>query len=93
MVRYGNLFRLFSDLRAMGATNALTLRHKAPLRRAVLMRAAEVYRLRFADSDGRLRAGFDLVWLSGWAPHESQQKALRPGSVRMSLAAALKRDP
>jgi SAM-dependent methyltransferase len=91
-VRYASLFRLFSDLRAMGATNALTLRHKAPLRRAVLMRAADVYAARFADPDGRLRAGFDLVWLSGWAPHESQQKPLQPGSARMSLEAALKRD-
>jgi len=91
-VRYGTVFRLFSDLRAMGATNALTLRHKAPLRRAILMRAAEVYAARFADADGRLRASFDLVWLSGWAPHESQQKSLKPGSARMSLEAALKRD-
>ncbi len=91
-VRYGTLFRLFSDLRAMGATNALTLRHKAPLRRAILMRAAEVYGARFADADGRLRASFDLVWLSGWAPHENQQKPLKPGSARMSLEAALKRD-
>jgi SAM-dependent methyltransferase len=91
-VRYGTLFRLFSDLRAMGATNALTLRHKAPLRRAILMRAAEVYAARFADADGRLRASFDLVWLSGWAPHENQQKPLKPGSARMSLEAALKRD-
>ncbi len=91
-VRYGTLFRLFSDLRAMGATNALTLRHKAPLRRAILMRAAEVYGARFADADGRLRASFDLVWLSGWAPHENQQKPLKPGSARMSLEVALKRD-
>lgn len=91
-VRYGTLFRLFSDLRAMGATNALVLRHKAPLRRAILMRAAEVYAARFADADGRLRASFDLVWLSGWAPHESQQKPLKPGSARMSLEAALKPD-
>ena len=91
-VRYGTVFRLFSDLRAMGATNALTLRHKAPLRRAILMRAAEVYAAGFADADGRLRASFDLVWLSGWAPHESQQKPLKPGSARMSLEAALKRD-
>jgi len=91
-VRYGTLFRLFSDLRAMGATNALTLRHKAPLRRAILMRAAEVYAARFADADGRLRASFDLVWLSGWAPHENQQKPLKPGSARMSLEVALKRD-
>ena len=59
------------------------------LRRATLMRAAEIYGERFADADGRVRATFDLVWLSGWAPHESQQKPLRPGSARARLADAL----
>lgn len=89
VVRYGNPFRLFADLRAMGATNALALRHRGPMRRAVLMRAVEIYAERFSDPDGRLRATFDLIWLSGWSPHESQQKPLRPGSAKMSLASAL----
>lgn len=90
VVRYRDPFRLFADLRAMGATNALALRHKGPLRRAVLMKAAAVYAERFSDPDGRLRATFDLVWLSGWSPHASQQKPLKPGSAQASLAAALK---
>ncbi len=90
-VRYRDLGRLFTDLRAMGATNALALRHRGPLPRAVLARAAEVYAARFADPDGRLRATFDTVWLSGWAPHESQQKPLKPGSAKMSLEAALQK--
>ena len=90
VVRYGSPFRLFADLRAMGATNALALRHRGPLRRAVLMRAVAVYAERFSDPDGRLRATFDLVWLSGWAPHESQQKPLKPGSAKISLGEALK---
>jgi hypothetical protein len=64
-------------------------RRKAPTPRRLLLRAAEVYAERFADADGRLRATFDLVWLSGWAPHESQPKPLKPGSARMSLAEAL----
>jgi hypothetical protein len=54
------------------------------------MRAAEIYQTRFADADGRLRATFEFVWLSGWAPHESQQKPLKPGSAKMRLADALK---
>jgi hypothetical protein len=62
---------------------------RRPLRRAVLMRAAEIYPSRFADPDGRLRATFDFVWLSGWAPHESQQKPLTRGSAKMRLADAL----
>ncbi|MBH0619624.1 hypothetical protein I3A86_26420, partial [Salmonella enterica] len=89
VVRYRELGRLFTDLRAMGATNALALRHRGPLPRAVLGRAAAVYAGRFSDPDGRLRATFDAVWLSGWAPHESQQKPLKPGSAKTSLEAAL----
>ena len=74
VVRYDNLFALARDLRAMGATNALVERAKRPLRRAVFFRAAEIYAQKFADRDGRIRATFEFVWLSGWAPHESQQK-------------------
>jgi len=89
-VRYDHLFALAHDLRSMGATNALVLRDKRGLRRTVLLRAAEIYAERFSDADGRVRATFDLVWLSGWAPHESQQKPLQPGSAKMRLADALK---
>ena len=88
-VRYSSMFGLLRDLRGMGATNALVARDRRPLRRAVLMRAAEIYQSRFADPDGRLRATFDFVWLSGWAPHESQQKPLQPGSAKARLADAL----
>ena len=88
-VRYAHLFKLFGDLRAMGGTNALILRHKAPISKALLARTAELYGERHSDPDGRLRATFDLAWLSGWAPHESQQKPLKPGSAQMSLEAAL----
>jgi SAM-dependent methyltransferase len=89
VVRYASMFALMQDLRAMGATNALTERSRVPLRRAVLMRAADIYAGHFSDADGRMRATFDIVWLSGWAPHESQQKPLAPGSARMRLAEAL----
>lgn len=89
VVRYGNAFALMRDLRAMGATNMLAERRRAPLRRATLFRMAQVYAERFADPDGRIRATFDIVWLSGWAPHESQQQPLRPGSAKARLADAL----
>lgn len=88
-VRYRSLFDLAADLRAMGATNMLRERSRKPLRRATLFRAAELYAERFADPDGRIRATFDLVWMSGWTPHESQQKPLAPGSAKRSLAEAL----
>lgn len=89
-VRYDSMFGLMADLRAMGATNALSSRARKPLRRATLMRAAEIYAERFSDPDGRVRASFDIVWLSGWAPHESQQKPAARGSAQMSLEEALK---
>lgn len=88
-VRYSNPFALFADLRRMGATNALLERRRLPLSRAVLLRAAEIYAERFSDPDGRVRATFEIVWLSAWVPHESQQKPARPGSARMRLADAL----
>ena len=95
-VRYADPFALLRDLRAMGLTNVLTERRRTPLRRATLMRAAAIYAERFADPDGRLRATFEILWLSGWAPHASQQVPLKPGSARTRLAEALgtrERDP
>ena len=88
-VRYANAFALMQDLRRMGLTNALHDRRKTPLRRAILMRTAEIYAERFGDADGRIPATFEIVWLSGWSPHESQQKPLRPGSAKTRLADAL----
>ncbi len=88
-VRYASAFALMHDLRRMGATNALVDRRRAPLKRATLMRMAEIYAERFADDDGRLRATFEIVWLCGWAPHPSQQQPLKPGSAAARLADAL----
>jgi SAM-dependent methyltransferase len=88
-VRYSSPFVLMGELRRMGATNALTERRRTLLRRATLKRMAEIYARRFADPDGKIRATFEIVWLSGWAPHESQQKPLRPGSAQARLADAL----
>ena len=78
-VRYASPLALMHDLRRMGAGNALTERRRTPLRRATLRRLLEIYAERFADPDGRIRATFEIVWLSGWAPHESQQQPLRAG--------------
>jgi hypothetical protein len=87
--RYASPLALMHDLRRMGATNPLVERRRTPLRRATLMRMAETYAARFADADGRVRASFDIVWLSGWAPHPSQQQPLKPGSAQTRLADAL----
>jgi SAM-dependent methyltransferase len=91
VVRYPNAFALMADLRRMGATNILTERRRTPTRRATMLRMAQIYRERFADADGRVRATFDIIWMSAWAPHESQQTPLRPGSARASLEAAVKK--
>jgi len=91
VVRYDNAFALMADLRRMAATNILVERRRTPTRRATLLRMAEIYAERFADADGRIRATFDVIWLSGWAPHASQQTPLRPGSARASLEQAVKK--
>lgn len=88
-VRYDTLFDLMLDLRAMGMTNPLVGRSRVPVGRRFFERTAAIYAERFSDSDGRIRATFAIVNLSGWAPHESQQKPLRPGSAKASLADAL----
>jgi SAM-dependent methyltransferase len=90
VVRYASAFALMADLRRMGATNVLHERRHAPTRRATMLRMAQIYGERFADPDGRIRATFDIVWLSGWAPHDSQPKPLKPGSAKASLEAAVK---
>jgi SAM-dependent methyltransferase len=86
-VRYASPFDLLHDLRRMGAANPLVERRRAPLRRATLMRAMEVYAERFADPDGKVRASFDIVWLSGWSLPAGQQQKPRPGSTRMRFGA------
>ncbi|MGA2891796.1 MAG: methyltransferase domain-containing protein [Xanthobacteraceae bacterium] len=88
-VRYNSAFGLMRDLRRMGATNALHARRRTPLRRATLLRMAEIYARDFADGDGRIGATFEIVWLSGWAPHPSQQQPLKPGTAKTRLADAL----
>lgn len=90
-VRYSNLMRLVNDLRAMGAGGAMLARTPGTpaFRRDVFLRAAEIYAADHADADGKLRATFEFIWLSGWVPHESQQKPLKPGSAKARLADAL----
>lgn len=88
-VRYDSMFALMQDLRAMGATNSLIMRSRKPTAKALFLRAAEIYAERFSDPDGRVRATFSTIWLSGWAPHASQQKPARRGSATVSLAKVL----
>lgn len=89
-VRYQSMWGLMADLRAMGATNALLERTRTPPSRKLFFRAAEIYAERFADPDGRVRASFALLWMSGWVPAPTQQRPLKPGSATMRLADALK---
>lgn len=90
VVRYDTMFALLADIRALGLANMLRDRSRRPVSRALFLRAAQIYAERFSDPDGRVRATFDIVFLSGWKPHESQQKPLKPGSAQASLAEALK---
>jgi SAM-dependent methyltransferase len=88
-VRYGDPFRLLRDLQAMGETAVGLAGPRPPLPRAAIARAMALYAVRFADPDGRVRATFEVITATGWAPHDSQQKPLRPGSARSRLADAL----
>jgi SAM-dependent methyltransferase len=88
-VRYDHPLKLIADLRAMGETNVLIDRARRPLSRPVLARACEIYAERFSEADGRVRATFDILTMTGWAPHPDQQQPLRPGSAKMRLADAL----
>jgi len=88
-VLYRDALHLMADLRAMGEANALAARLRHPTRRAVLLRAAGIYAERFGRPDGRIPATFEIICLTGWAPHDSQQKPLRPGSAAARLAEAL----
>lgn len=88
-VSYDNAFRLMHDLRGMGEANTRLDRRRTPTRRATLLRAAEIYAERFASADGRIHATFNVFFLTGWAPADSQPKPLRPGSAQARLADAL----
>ncbi|HET9446417.1 MAG TPA: methyltransferase domain-containing protein [Steroidobacteraceae bacterium] len=88
-VTYDTPFALMRDLRGMGAANVLAERRRTPLRRATLLRAAEIYAQRYAGKEGRVAATFEVVTLTGWVPHDSQQKPLAPGSATTRLADAL----
>jgi NADH dehydrogenase [ubiquinone] 1 alpha subcomplex assembly factor 5 len=89
VVHYSDPFALMRELQAMGASNMLRERRRQPMPRRTLMRMAQVYAERHARSDGRIPATFEIVTVTGWAPHESQQQPLQPGSSRQRLADAL----
>lgn len=85
-VTYENILKLMHDLRYMGEGNAIAARNKTPLPRRFFMEAAKLYHEKYGQEDGRIPASFEIIYLIGWAPHESQQKPLRPGSAKTSLA-------
>ncbi len=85
-VNYPDMFKLMADLRGMGEQNALISRQRYPTRRDVFMRAATIYQEKFGLVDGSIPASFEIITLTGWAPHESQQKPLRPGTAKTRLA-------
>lgn len=91
VVRYEDPLTLLHDLRHMGETSVLTERRKIFLGRRILTRAMEIYREKFSDSQGRVKATFEIIYLTGWCPHESQQQPLKPGSAKTPLAEALRK--
>lgn len=92
-VKYSDAFALMKDLKGMAENNALIKSFKGLSSRALMMKVAEYYQDAFADDDGRIAATFDIIYLQGWAPHESQQQPLKPGSAKMALKDALGTEP
>jgi hypothetical protein len=90
VVRYGSPLALMRELKALGASNPLAERPQKPATKRLLGAASAAYERLAGDPDGRIRATLEIVWMSGWAPHESQQKPLKPGSAEISLAKVLK---
>lgn len=93
-VRYAHPMKLLQDLKGMGEQAAFAPREgqeRRPLSRRILARMSEIYMDRFSDSDGKVRASFEIIWLSGWAPAAGQPKPLKPGSGKFSLADAVKK--
>ena len=88
-VTYATALDLMRELKAMAASNVLIERRRVPMTQGLLLHIAEVYGQRFSERDGRIRATFELLTMTGWAPHESQQQPLRPGSAATRLADAL----
>lgn len=84
VVRYDDMFALIRDLRAMGATSVLSESVRA--HRDLFKRANELYLKNHCDEDGRVRASFNIAYMTAWVPHESQQQPLKPGSASVSLA-------
>lgn len=91
-VSYASAFELMKELRGMGETNAVHNRRKTFTRRETLLKAAQIYQDKFQDEEGRITATFDIIYLAGWAPHESQQQPLRPGTATSRLADFLETD-
>ena len=91
VVRYATPLALMRELKALGASNPLADRPSKPAGRRLLAAAAQAYADENSDPDGRVRATLELVWMSGWAPHESQQQPLKPGSAQISLTKVLGR--
>ncbi|MBX2835008.1 MAG: methyltransferase domain-containing protein [Micavibrio sp.] len=91
-VSYPHMFKLMHDLRGMGESNIIAARDKAFVGRTLFMRAAQLYSENHNEGDGRITASFEVIFMLGWAPHESQQKPLKPGSADVHLSEVLKND-
>lgn len=90
IVRYGDAIALIHEIGELGLSNHLAERSRHVVSRRLLGAAVAHYHDHFADGDGRIRATLDIAWLTGWAPHASQQQPLKPGSAKARLSDALK---
>ena len=85
-VTYDSIFHLMRDLRMMGEGNAILERQRTFTKKSLFFRAGEIYSQKYASKDGRINASFEIIFMTGWSPHESQQKPLKPGSAQSRLS-------
>jgi hypothetical protein len=90
IVRYPDPIALIHEIHSLGFSNPMTGRSRKPVTRNLFGEAISIYQLKYSDEDGRVRATIEVAWATAWAPHESQQKPLKPGSAKFRLADALK---
>ncbi len=88
-VTYDHMFKLLYDIRGMGESNIIEARDKAYVGRDFFSSAAKIYHDRYAEENGRITASFEIIFIAGWAPHESQQQPMKPGGADMRLSDAL----
>ncbi|XP_024123208.1 arginine-hydroxylase NDUFAF5, mitochondrial isoform X2 [Oryzias melastigma] len=70
-VLYPGIMEVMMDLQGMGESNCAWNR-RTLLHRDTMLAAAAVYKEMYGSEDGAVPATFEILYMIGWKPHESQ---------------------